>query len=91
VISGGLVGEIVARGEAELGVQMVSEILAVPGAELVGPLPAEVQSMSLLCACGFAATPQPEAARALIRFLATPEAARVMAARGLEPVGRSTD
>ncbi len=61
------------------------------GAELVGPLPAEVQSMSLLCACGFAATPQPEAARALIRFLATPEAARVMAARGLEPVGRSTD
>ena len=88
VISGGLVGEIVARGEVELGVQMMSEILAVPGADLVGPLPAEVQSMSLISAGVFAATPQPDAAKALIRFLATPDAARVMAARGLEPVGR---
>ena len=89
VISGGLVGEIVARGEVELGVQMMSEILAVPGADLVGPLPAELQSMSLLSACIFAATPHPAAAKTLIRFLATPEAARIMAAKGLEPVKRS--
>ena len=85
VISGGLVGEIVAKGEAEIGVQMVSEILAVAGAELVGPLPPEVQSITVLCAAVFGGTRHPEAAQALVRFLTTPAAARVMQAKGLEP------
>jgi len=86
VIAGGLVGEIVAKGEVEIGVQMVSEILAVPGAELVGPLPPEVQSITVLCAAVFTGTAQPEAAKSFIRFLKTPAATRVMMAKGLEPV-----
>ena len=86
VISGGLVGEIVAKGEAEIGMQMVSEILAVAGADLVGPLPPEVQSVTLLCAAVFTGAAQPEAAKSFIRFLKTPAATRVMMAKGLEPV-----
>jgi molybdate transport system substrate-binding protein len=86
VIAGGLVGEIVARGETELGVQMVSEILAVPGAELVGPLPAEVQHLTMVCAGVFAGTAAGEAARSFIEFLATPAAGLAMKAKGLEPV-----
>jgi molybdate transport system substrate-binding protein len=90
VISGGLVGELVAKGEIELGVQMMSEILAVPGAELVGPFPAEIQSMSLISAGVFAASTQPDAASAFVRFLGTREAASTMAAKGLEPLCTST-
>jgi molybdate transport system substrate-binding protein len=86
VIAGGLVGEIVARGEVELGVQMVSEILAVPGAELVGPLPPEVQSVTILGAAVFAGTQQLEAAQALVQFLASSAAAHAMQAKGLEPL-----
>ncbi|OGA02363.1 MAG: hypothetical protein A2W68_09360 [Betaproteobacteria bacterium RIFCSPLOWO2_02_64_14] len=86
VIPGGLVGEIVAKGEVEIGVQMVSEILAVPGAELVGPLPPEVQSTTVLCAAVFSGTRHPGAAHALVRFLTTPAAARVMRDKGLGPL-----
>jgi len=85
VISGGLVGELVANGEVEIGVQMISEILAVPGAELVGPLPPAVQSITVLCAAVFSGTRHMGAATGLIQFLAGPAAARIMAANGLEP------
>lgn len=86
VIASGLIGEVVARGEAELGVQQISEILAVPGVELAGPLPPELQLMTRFAAGVCTGTPQAEAARALIRFLATPDTARVMRAKGLQPV-----
>lgn len=65
---------------------MVSEILAVPGAELVGPLPPEVQSITVLCAAVFSGTRHPGAAQALVRFLTTPAAARVMRDKGLGPL-----
>ena len=86
VISSGLVGNIVAKGEAELGVQMISEIMAVPEVDLVGPLPRELQSISLVSAGILADAKQPEAARALIKFLSTSTLAPIFKAKGLEPL-----
>ena len=88
VSAGGLIGEVVARGEAELGVQQISEILAVPGVELAGPLPPELQLMTLFSAGICTGTRQAETARALIRFLGTSDTARLMRTKGLEPVAR---
>ena len=82
---GGLVGLIVARGEAELGVQQIAELMAVPDIDFVGPLPAELQSVTPFVAAILAGAGQPEAGRKLIAFLATPQARRVIAAKGLEP------
>lgn len=84
--AGGLIGEVVARGEAELGVQQISEILAVSGVELAGPLPPELQLMTLFSAGVCAGTRQAGAAQALVRFLATPDTARVIRSKGLQPV-----
>ena len=89
VVAGGLIGEVVARGEAELGVQQISEILAVPGVMLAGPLPPELQLMTLFSAGVCTGTRHAEAAQALIRFLATPDTARVMRSKGLQPVTRA--
>lgn len=83
--SGGLIGELVAAGEAEIAVQQIPEIMAVPGIELVGPLPQELQMTTVSGAGVFADSKQPEAARTLLEFLSTPAAARVMKAKGLEP------
>jgi molybdate transport system substrate-binding protein len=82
---GGLIGELVVRGEAELAIQQIPELLAVPGVELVGPLPQELQSISVVVAGIFSGTRHAESARALIDFLATPAATRVFRAKGLEP------
>ena len=82
---GGLVGELVARGEAEIAVQQIPELMAVPGIEVVGPLPRELQKITLVAAGIFAASRHPEAAQALLEFLSTPAAARVYKAKGLEP------
>ena len=61
--------EIVARGEAELGVQLISEIVFVPGAELLGPLPAELQAMNVISAGIVTTASEPDAARVLFKFL----------------------
>lgn len=82
---GGLIGELVVRGEAELAVQQIPELMAVPGIDLVGPLPQELQSISVVTAGIFVGTAQAAAARALLEFLATPASARVFRAKGLEP------
>ena len=82
---GGLVAELVASGEAELAVQQVPELMAVPGVELVGPLPQQVQNVSIVTAGIFRNAAQPDAARELLEFLATPASARVFRAKGLEP------
>lgn len=84
VIPGGLVGEIVVRGEAELGVQMLSEIAAVPGFELVGPFPPELQEVTTFAAAQFCTARDVEAAQAFIRFLASPDSARVMRSLGFD-------
>lgn len=85
-IERGMVGPVVARGEAEIGFQQISELLAVPGIDYVGPLPAEVQRISLFSAGLATNAPSPRAARALIAFLASPSAQAVFRAGGLEPV-----
>lgn len=82
---GGLVGELVARGEAELAVQQIPELMAVPGIDIVGPLPPELQLATVVAAGVFADAKQPEAARALLGFLAAPAAVRVFMAKGFEP------
>ncbi len=82
---GGLIGELVAAGEAELAVQQIPELMAVAGIEVVGPLPQELQLISTVTAAVFADARQPEGARAFLAFLSTPDAARVFKSKGLEP------
>ena len=80
------VGAVVARGEAEIGFQQISELLPVPGIQYVGPLPPEVQRVTVFSAGVAASSKDAEAARALIRFLASSEAAAIVAKSGLEPM-----
>ena len=80
------VGAVVARGEAEIGFQQISELLPVPGIDHVTPLPPEVQKVSVFSAGVSVSTRDPDAARAVIRFLASPEAARSITNSGLEPI-----
>ena len=84
---GGLIAEVVVAGEADLAVQMVSELLSVPGAELVGLLPAEINQTSTIAAGILSNTRQSEAASALIQHLATAASAAVFKAKGLAPAG----
>ncbi len=81
---GGLIGELVVNGEAEIAVQQIPELLAVAGIDLVGPLPSEVQATSVVCAGMLTAARQPQAAGALLDFLASPAAARVFKAKGFQ-------
>ena len=83
---GGLVGELVVSGEAEIALQQIPELMAVPGIDVVGPFPAELQKISVTTAGIFAASRQSEAAQALLDFLTAPAAARVFRAKGLEPL-----
>jgi molybdate transport system substrate-binding protein len=84
------VGTVVARGDAELGFQQVSELLPIAGIEYVGPLPAEVQQVSIVAAGIATKSTSPAAARALIDFLASSAAAATIHKTGLEPVAALT-
>jgi molybdate transport system substrate-binding protein len=75
----------VANGDAELGITAISEILPYAGAEVAGPLPAEIQFYSVSTGAVAANSKVGEAARAVIKFLTTPAAAAVLKAKGLEP------
>ena len=88
---GGLIGELVAAGKAEIAIQQIPELMAVAGIELVGPLPAEIQLVTVSSAGIFAGTKQAEAAQSFIQFLVTPAAARVMKTKGLEPMAQDSD
>jgi molybdate transport system substrate-binding protein len=81
----GLAGLVVLRGEAEIGIQQMAELMAVAGIDIVGPLPRELQSVTPFVAGIMASASHPDAAKALIQFLTTPEAKRVIKAKGLEP------
>ena len=83
--SGEPVAAVVARGEAEIGFQQVSELIHVPGVTFVGTLPAEVQPIFSFAGALTSTVQQPEAASALIRFLASSEAAPVISRAGLLP------
>jgi molybdate transport system substrate-binding protein len=80
------VGAVVARGDAEIGFQQISELLPIAGIDVVGPLPAEVQYVSVFSAGVIKTSPHAEVARAMIRFLASPDAAPVVERTGLEPI-----
>lgn len=84
--SGEPVAAVVARGDAEIGFQQVSELLHVPGVSFVGVIPAELQQDTFFSAALGRAPRQPEAAEALLRFLASPEAAPAISKAGLLPL-----
>jgi molybdate transport system substrate-binding protein len=84
--SGEPVAAVVARGEAEIGFQQVSELIHVPGVTFVGTIPADVQLVSFFAGALTSTVQQPEAASTLIRFLASPEAAPVISKAGLKPL-----
>jgi molybdate transport system substrate-binding protein len=79
------VGETIARGEGEIGFTQMSELMSFKGIDYLGPLPAEVQFVTVFSAGLHAAAPSPEAARALLKFLTAPEAAPVLKSHGMEP------
>lgn len=83
-VKGEPAGEVVARGEAELGFQQMSELLPVEGIDIVGPLPDEVQEITTFSAGVHARAPSPEAARALVEYLQAPAAASVIEASGMK-------
>ncbi len=83
--SGEPVAAVVARGEAEIGFQQVSELIDVPGVTFVGAIPAELQPGHTFAGALTTGVREPEAAAALIRFLASPEAAPVIVKAGLAP------
>jgi molybdate transport system substrate-binding protein len=79
------VAELVAAGEAEIGLQQIVAILPVEGADLVGPLPAELQNVIIYAAGVSARAAEPKAAQAFIAFTKTPQAGRIMRGKGLGP------
>jgi molybdate transport system substrate-binding protein len=79
------VSELVAKGHIELGMVVITQILTTPGVELVGPLPAEIQSYITFTGGVSTASTEPNAAKELIRFLAGPAALPVIRAQGMEP------
>ncbi len=81
------VGEVVARGDAALGFQQVSELLPIKGIDVLGPIPAEIQKVTVFAAGIATGAQEPEAAAALIKFLSAPPAAPVIRKSGMEPVG----
>jgi len=83
--SGVPVASIVARGEADLGVQQLSELLHVPGVEILGSLPPDIQLTTIFTAGIAATSTQPALAGAVITFLASPEAEAAKRRYGMEP------
>lgn len=80
------VGAVIARGEAEIGFQQISELLPVPGIDHITPLPPEVQKLSIFSAGVAATTSDSDAARAVITFLSSLDASESIKNSGLEPI-----
>ena len=76
---------IIATGEAEIGFQQISELIRAPGIDYVGPLPPDIQKITVYSAGIHANAKQPEAAKALINALTAGDAARVIKHHGMEP------
>jgi molybdate transport system substrate-binding protein len=83
------VGEIVARGDAELGFQQIAELRPVSGIDIVGPLPNDLQKITVFSAGIATGSKEPEAGRALIKFLASPAARDALIKSGLDPIPAS--
>ena len=85
-VQGEPAGAVVACGDAEIGFQQICELMPVPGIDLVGPLPPEIQEITTFSAGVHVRAPAPEAARALARYFTSPEAAPVVRQKGMEPL-----
>jgi molybdate transport system substrate-binding protein len=79
------VGAALARGEGEIGFTQMSELMSVQGIAYLGPLPAEVQMVTVFSAGVHAIAPAPDAAGALLKFLTSPQAALILRRHGMEP------
>lgn len=82
--SGTQVGELLARSEADLGFQQISELLHVKGIDYLGPLPPEIQSITIYSAALHSAAPSPYAAKALLQSLTAPDAKLILKKIGME-------
>jgi molybdate transport system substrate-binding protein len=80
------VGEIVARGDADIGLQQIAELKPVKGIDIVGPLPPDLQKITVFSAGIATGSKEPEAGKALIKFLASPAARDELVKSGLEPI-----
>jgi molybdate transport system substrate-binding protein len=83
------VGEIVAHGDAEIGFQQISELKPVAGIDIVGPLPDELQKITVFSAGIATVSKEPDAGKALIKFLASPAARDTLVKSGLDPIPSS--
>lgn len=84
-VVGERVGAVVARGEAEIGFQQISELLPIPGVDYVGPIPRELQRVTVFSAGLAAHAEEPQRARAFVSCLASRQAAATVAKSGMEP------
>lgn len=82
---GGFSGRLLAAGEVDIAIQQISELAPIGGIELVGLLPGELQSVTTFASGILASAKEPEAAKALNRYLQTPAVKAIMKARGLDP------
>jgi molybdate transport system substrate-binding protein len=80
-----VVGDLVARGEADIGVQQISELLPVPGIEVVGPLPAALQKLTMFSTGIFAGAREEDIAKGLVAALTSAAARPVYMRKGMEP------
>lgn len=87
VIPSGLTGELAAKGEVEIAVQQVSELMEVAGIDIVGPLPAEFGGVTVFSGGLFSASRRKEAGMALLQFLSAADSAPVYERKGLQPLG----
>jgi molybdate transport system substrate-binding protein len=84
------VGGVVARGDAEIGFQQISELKPVAGIDIVGQLPADVQKITVFSAGIAAGSKEPDAGKALIKFLASPAARDAIIKSGMEPIATAS-
>jgi len=82
---GNPVGEVIARGDAEIGFQQVSELLPIAGIDYIGPLPSDIQHITVFSGGIHTGAREPDAAKALVKFITAPAAVPVIKKKGMEP------
>ena len=85
------VGEIVAHGDAEIGFQQISELKPVEGIDIIGPLPDALQQITVFSAGMASVSKEPDAGKALIKFLASPAARAELVKSGMDPIAGATN
>jgi molybdate transport system substrate-binding protein len=81
------VGPLIAAGQAEIGVHIIQELMPVPGIQIIGPLPGDLQDTITFTGAIMDGSKEPVAAKALIDFLRAPESAKVIKAKGMDAAG----